>query len=217
MKQESKICKPRPVNFLRYSLILLFVFLLLPASLFSASITNEGRTIVKVNARSSQGIVGGGSIKPGQNLHLKNDVLWIEEVPEGGASQVQLKIIENDGRIGYINTSGGRYTFQLAAKSQPIALKEKKTQVALTEGYSENRSNLAMLLSLIDKGNKQSYSLLLPGQKGAIPKDTVEVIADRHGWSSGDVKIALFLVMPDGKEHMIQTSHAVVRIDENTN
>lgn len=167
---------------------------------------------MKVNARSAQGIVGGGSLKPGQNLNLKSDVLWIEHVPEGGSTEVRLKIIENDGRVGSINSPGGRYTFKPASGSGSGVKTEKKTSPqVLVSGYADNLGSSAMLLSLIDKGNAQSYLLVLPGQKVTIPQDTVEVIVDRHGWSSGDVQIILFLVMPDGKEHTIRTAHAVVR------
>ena len=200
-----------------FALAVLSVFLIAAPCLFAASITNEGKATAKVNMRSAQGIVGGGSIKPGQSLHLKSDLLWIEHVPEGSLSPVQLTIVENDGRIGSIHTFGGRYTFQNAAGTEPAVKKEKKTQGVLMPGYAENRSNLAMLLSLIDAKKQQSYTLLMPGQKGVIPKETVEVIADRNGWSSGDVQITLFIVMPDGKEHTIKTSHAVVQINPDLN
>jgi hypothetical protein len=194
-------------------MFILLVFLAAPPRLFSASIINEGETTAKVNARSNQGITGGGSIKPGQSLHLKDGILWIEHVPEGVPSPVRLKIIQNDGTTGYISTSGGRYVFQQAEGTRSAAETEKKTRTVLTEGHAENRSNLTMLLSLIAKGNRQSYLLLLPAQKAVIPKDTVEVIADRHGWSSGDIQIALFLTMPDGKEHIVRTEHTVIRVD----
>ncbi len=183
--------------------------------LFSASIINEGQTLAKVNLRSTKGIVAGGSLKPGQNLHLKSEIAWIEHVPEGSASTVSLKIIENDGRVGRIDTPGGRYTFQhlSGTQTQPAAEKEEKPRPALlASGYAENNGNLAMLLSLVDKNNHQKYSLLLAGQKTEIPRDTVEVIVDQHGWTSGDVKISLLILMPDGKEQTVQTPHAVVRI-----
>lgn len=181
--------------------------------LFAASISNEGKETVKVNARSAQGIMGGGSLKPGQSLPVKSDVLWIEHVPEGRASGVSLRITEDDGRSGFINTPGGRYAFQRAVELSTGGNAEKKISSAPVPGYAENQSNTAMLLSLIDRRNKQSYSLLLPGQKSVIPQDTVKVISDRHGWSSGDVKIALFLIMPDGKQRMIRDEHAETSVD----
>jgi len=195
------------------------VFLSAPALLSAASVTNEGEATVKVSVRSAQGISGGGSIQPGKSLQLKSEILWIEHVPEGAASQVQLKIVENDGRTGFIRAPGGRYTFQKTPGSQPVGIREEKIEkpMSSTAGYAENRGNVPMSLSLIDSKNQQSYTLLLAGQKGVIPKEIVEVIVDRYGWSSGDVRITVFIVMPDGKEHTIRDAHAVVRIHSDPN
>ncbi len=184
--------------------------------LFAASVTNEGETTVKMSARSSQGITGGGSIKPGQSLHLKNDVLWIEHVLEGGSVQVRLKIIGNDGRAGYINTPGGRYTFQPVVESKPTSPTEKKRS-NLASGYADNRSNVALSLNIVNRTKAQNFLVLRPGQKTVIPEDTVEVRVDQYGWVSGDAQISLSVVMPDGKERVVRTSHAVVRIDSAAN
>jgi len=205
-----KRCLMISQRFFQAFLFLLFFFA--PACLFAASITNEGDTIVKVSARSAQGISGGGSIRPGQSLNLKNDASWIEHVPEGGSAQVRLKIIENDGKTGYISTPGGRYTFQTSTESKFTPQTEKKGP-GLATGYADNRSNVAMSLNIVNRTGAQSFFVLRPGQKTVISEDTVEVRVDQQGWVSGDAQISLSVVMPDGKERVVRTSHATVRID----
>jgi hypothetical protein len=165
-----------------------------------------------VSARSAQGISGGGSIRPGQSLNLKNDASWIEHVPEGGSVQVRLKIIENDGKTGYISTPGGRYTFQQGVESKSTTRMEKKGS-GLATGYADNRSNVAMSLNIVNRTGAQNFIVLRPGQRTVIPEDTGEVRVDQHGWVSGDAQISLSIVMPDGKERVVRTSHAVVRLD----
>ncbi len=197
--------------------LFLLVFFFAAGSLFAASITNEGATTVKVSARSVQGISGGGSIKPGQSLNLKNDASWIEHVPEGGSAQVRLKIVENDGKVGFISTSGGRYTFQNVVESKASNGTGKKKGSGLISGYADNRSNVALSINIVDQSRAQNFLVLRPGQKTVIPEDTVEVRVDQYGWVSGDAQISLSVVMPDGKERVVRTSHAVVRIDSTAN
>ena len=211
MKKELMTCKSSFLKASAFFLAVFCLFLAAPQRLYPATITNEGETTVKVNGRSTQGITGGWSLPPGQSRTLKSEIAWIEHVPEGGASQVRIKILENDGRMGRIDVPGGRYTFQSVAGIPPVVEKKEMPRPSMASGYAENNGTLAMMLSLIDKNNHQRYALLLPGQKTELPKDTIEVISDRHGWSSGDVQISLLITMPDGKEHTVRTSHAVVR------
>lgn len=214
MIKEQTMLKRSSMAFSRWLpiLIFLFSFLSVLAPLFAASITNEGDTIVKVSARSNKGISGGGAIQPGQSLNLRNNIAWVEHVPEGGSTQVHLRIIENDGTVGYISTSGGRYTFRAVKESDPAAQPEKKKS-NLATGYADNRSNVAMSLNIVNRSGAQNFVVLRPAQRTVIPEDTVEVRVDQHGWVSGDAQISLSVFMPDGKERVVRTSHAVVRLD----
>jgi hypothetical protein len=186
--------------------------ILLPAVLLAASVSNEGDTAVKVSARSVKGISGGSTLQPGQIWSVKNDPAWIEHVPDNRSMPVRIKIVENDGKTGYISVPGGRYTFQQAVETQP-ATPTKKPRMRHTSGYADNRSNVALSLNIVGPTGAQNFVLLRPGQKTVISDDTVEVRVEQYGWVSGDAQIFLSLMMPDGKEHVVRTSHAVVRND----
>jgi len=167
---------------------------------------------VKVSARSIKGISGGTSLEPGQTWPIKNDPAWIEHVPDNRSTPVRIKIVESDGKTGYISVPGGRYMFQQAVETQP-ATPTKKPRTRHTSGYADNRSNVALSLNIMSPSGSQNFVLLRPGQKTVIPEDTGEVRVDQYGWFSGDAQISLSLMMPDGKERVIRTSHAVVRND----
>ncbi len=190
----------------------IFAWVLLPAALFAANVSNEGSTAVKISARSVQGISGGSTLQPGQTWSVKNDPAWIEHIPDNRSTPVRIKIIENDGKTGYISTPGGRYTFQQPVQTQPAA-KTGKPRVKHATGYADNRSNVALSLNIMSPSGSQNFVLLRPGQKTVIPEDAVEVRVDQHGWVSGDAQISLSVVMPDGKESVVRTSHAVIRMD----
>ena len=211
MEKETKACKQACLKFFCFSFVFCLTFLLVSPCLFSASITNEGDTIVKINGRSSKGILGAASIQPGQTFPIKQSTEWIEHVPTGASSQVRLKIVENNGQIGYIDTSGGRYTFQRPSEQKVVVAEKKK----MSSGSAANHSNVAMSLNFVGPNSTQSFLVLRPGEKCEIPADTVQVRTDQYGWASGDSQISVSVIMPDGSERVIRTSHAVIGIDSN--
>lgn len=181
-------------------------FILSP--LFAASITNNGKTAVKLTGKSATGIIGALTIQPGQIMPIRQKFLWIEHVPDGPAEKINLKIMTDSGATGYITSPGERYVFPDSADSSL----NSKPALKLRPGYALNGSNVQMYISLTNRGGGSRTSVLLPSQTMTIPEDTVEVKTEPFSNSFGDQVIQIEIVMPDGKRHVVRSSNETVRI-----
>lgn len=189
------------------------LFCLVSSRLFAASITNEGKTPIKLSGKTKSGVLAAMTINPGQTLPLRQTVLWVEHVIEGAHQNVNIKILEDNGTVGRIQTYGGRYTL---ANQQTIAPSgennSKKPSISLQAGYALNNSNVEILVTLIKRSGRTVKQRIMPGQTANIPEDTIEVKLGSLNSHRGNEEVNLLVVMPDGKQHMIRSSRTSISI-----
>ncbi len=188
-------------------------FCLAASPLFAGSITNEGPAPVKISGRTAKGISGGGTLQPGQTTPMRQPFLWLDHVPEGTATEIRIKIVEDNGTIGYITTSGGRYTFAaspektLPVKAPPAAIPVQPLQ----PGHVINRSNIQLYVTFISSRlGSQRTQVLLPSQTITVPRNTVEVRTQPLNTSFTDVTVLVEVLMPDGTRQSIQSPQGSV-------
>lgn len=196
------------------------ILCLFASPLFAGSITNEGPSPVKVSGKSNKGISGGGTLRPGQTIPMRQPFLWLDHIPEGPATEIRIKIVDDNGITGYITTSGGRYTFpaspeKTAQEKTPPAAKPPQP---LQPGYATNKSNIQLYITFISSRlGSQRTQVLLPSQTITVPKDTVEVRTQPLNTSFTDVNVLVEVLMPDGSRQSIQSSQGSVYLSRKAN
>ena len=189
------------------------ILCLLASPLFAGSITNEGPAPVKVSGRSTKGISGGGTLRPGQTIPMRQHFLWLEHVPEGPDTDIRIKIVEDNGATGYITTSGGKYTCTASGekgapeKTPPAA----KSAPPLQPGYVTNHCNIQLYVTFISSLlGSQRTQVLMPSQTITVPKDTVEVRTQPLNSTFKDTNGQVEVLMPDGSRQSIPSSQGSV-------
>lgn len=193
--------------------ILGVIFTLVFASLgIAGSVTNEGSSPVKLSIKTNQGITGGGTLRPGQTVPLRNNFLWLEHIPEGPSQEVRIKIAEDNGTTTYITSIGGRYTRPQTQNivSAPAA-SFMPSKVKLQPGYVTNNSNVQIYVTFIGgRLGAQRTQVLLPSQTLTVPEDTVEVKTQPLNSSFRDATFFIEVLMPDGTRQSIQSAQGSV-------
>ncbi|MDD5218088.1 MAG: hypothetical protein PHN49_07050 [Candidatus Omnitrophica bacterium] len=191
----------------------LCLFLTAPL-LFAGTITNEGKTPVKISGKSENGMVGGSTVLPGQTVPMRQKFLWLKHIPEGAPAEIRIKIVNDDGTTGYINTVGGQYTCPQAQQS-PVREERAGTlsKPTLQPGYATNHSNVQLYLTTISSRGAQRTSVLMPGQTVTIPADVEEVKAQPFSHRS-DLTIQVEVLMPDGSRQSILSPRGSVYLKE---
>jgi hypothetical protein len=194
------------------TLVLLCLSSCLTASvLFAASVTNEGKTAVKLGGKTKSGTLASMTINPGQTLPIRQPVLWIEHITDGANEDVNIKVLENDGRSGWITTPGGRYDFAQQPEKPQASPGVKKPAIPLQAGYAKNNGNIQIFLTVSKQGGQTVNHRVMPGQTVTIPEDTVEVKLGSLGSNRGNEEVFLLIVMPDGKQHIVRSPKTTIR------
>lgn len=200
--------------------ILGLFFGLITSPLFAGSITNEGPAPVKISLKSSSGIGGGGTLQPGQTIPARQKLLWLEHVPEGPATEIRIKIVDDNGATSYITTSGGRHTFTPPVEETP----KKKTPSAaesvprLQPGHVTNHSNVQLYVTFVSSRlGSQRTQVVMPSQTLTVPQDTVEVRTQPVNSSFKDTSFFVEVVMPDGTQQTIRSAQGSVYTGQKVN
>ena len=201
----------KALKFIGFSLILFFA----ATPLFAGSIINEGDSPVQVSGRTASGITGSVTLLPGQTSPIRQKFVWLKHVPGDSSKTIRIKIINDDGTTGYINSLGGQYTFPEAREK---AYQEKRNverpKPKLQPGYVTNNSNVQLYITTISSHlGAQRTLTAMPGQTLSLPEDVVEVRTQPLN-SRADSKISLEVVLPDGSRHHISSPHGSAHLKE---
>jgi len=189
---------------------MLVVMMVLPFLVHAAEVINEGTTPVKIAGAKKEGVIGSGSLPPGKSRVFSENPEMIRHVPSNlyHDEKVKIKIIEDNGKVGWIRSRGGRYHFDKRSRLLDLAATGKrkvKKRVELMDGQALNEGNIPVYVEITFKDKRTSIKKdLLPDTILRIPKETLSVKIRQRNPLRGDEVIKVKVIMPDGKEKIIR-------------
>lgn len=183
--------------------------------LFASSVTNDGPDPVELSGETQSRVFASLTVQPGQTMVLQQRLLWVQHVPRNGASRpVNVRIVEDDGTYGLIQSPGGRYYFSnrpAPTPPDPDSYAAERKPVGQT-GLASNNSNTPVLLTITKKNGASRQVELYASQVGDIPPETVRVKVETLGPMLGDEMISVIIVMPDGRQRLVQSVPSTIEV-----
>ncbi|MCM8775999.1 MAG: hypothetical protein NC930_06620 [Candidatus Omnitrophica bacterium] len=189
-----------PKNYLFRTFFITVGYLAILPGLFWGNITNNGNDAVEIKVVKEGGQYQRFNIYPDQTVELPQDTVQVQVVPRSrtrGDENIEVTIVEPDGKTGTIDKMGGIYVLK-----QENTL---ETETVLQAGSVQNLGSVDVdIVVHLENGTIQTQQVFME-QTVSIPKEATEVTVDMKRAMRGDEKILVEVIMPDGKSTTIKT------------